>query len=342
MQNGWISSDILGANSYRLLNDTDDRMSVLAEERDRDPYNDIIEFIPVKGSRDVRKLSMVSAPASARCRWKELIQIVEQSQEYFLFDSGFMWPIDCVSGSCGAGFIVRHDSGKQYRPISDFFVKPEVKRWDIAHNLLCAVSRIHAAGVAMNGITREQVIVNIRTGTVQIFPGFYVSWPNNCRYDALRRGFFLIPETIRRKEPEEGVFSARQHDIFSAVTMVFYLLFYTHPFIGGKFWAYPHDQYYQQYSNFPEFIFAKDSGNSLQNLEFDNIIADQWRRTHSSLRGLFMDFYEEVCSAGKAQTHLDLWNLSLWIEALKSDALLNDNPGSRPDFPFETVVNYKV
>ena len=342
MQNGWISSDILGANSYKLLIDIDKRMSILAQERESNPYNDTIGFIPVKGNRDVRTLSMVSAPTSIRNRWTELIHIIEQSQEHFLFDSRYMWPIDCVSGDCGNGFIVRDYSETQYGPISDYFVKPMAKRWDIALKLLKAVDRIHAAGFALNGITREQVRVNKRSGEVLIYPGFYLSWPNICRYDSLRSGYFLIPEIIRSKESGEGIFTARKHDVFSVVTMAFYLLFYTHPFIGGKFWAYPHDQYYQQYSNFPEFIFAKGSGNHLQNLEFDNIIVDQWERTHSCLKGLFMDLYEEVCSIGKTRTHLDVWNLLLWIEAFGSDALINDNPRSRPDFPFETVVNYKV
>ena len=151
-----------------------------------------------------------------------------------------------------------------------------------------------------------------------------------------------MPVKIRKECSEDGVFTARQHDVFSVVSMVFYLLFYTHPFIGGKFWPYPHDQYYSQYSNHPEFIFANGSSNCLQNLEFDNIIADQWERTHSALRGLFKDLYEEVCSAGRIQSHLDVWNLSHWLEAVKNDAAINDNSRSRPDFPFETVVNYKI
>ena len=343
MRNEWISSDILGTNSYELLTDLSGRKPHLTQERELDPYNNAIEFIPVKGKRDVSKLSMILAPSWIRNRWSEIIRIVERTQIQFLFDKGFMWPVDCVSGKYGPGYIVRNYSEYQYDPLSDYFVKPMAERWKISQNLLKAVRMIHDGGVALNGITREQIRIDKSTGAVLIYPGFYISRLNIHRNDnSLRSGFFLMPDIIRGQESGDRIFTARQHDIFSAVTMVFYLLFYTHPFIGGKFWAYPHDQYYIQYSNFPEFIFAKGSGNCLQNIEFDNIIADQWERTHSSLKGLYMDFYEEVCSVGRIRSHVDIWNLSLWIEALESDAQLNDNPGSRPDFPFETVVNYKV
>ena len=65
------------------------------------------------------------------------------------------------------------------------------------------------------------------------------------------------------------------------------------------------------------------------------------RTNPMSNKYLFKDLYEEVCSAGKRQAPY-VWNLSYWLEAVKADATVNDNSGSRPDFPFETVVNYKV
>lgn len=342
MKNEWISSDILGVNSYELIGGYDNGTSDMARTRDMDPYNDLIEFRPVRGRRDVHELSIVYAAAGFGRKWKELLRVVEESQAEFLYNTRYMWPIDCVSGKGRYGYIVRKYSDTQYAGISNYFVKPLEERWKLSENLLAAVDKIHKSGFALNGITREQVRVDKSSGEVLIYPGFYLSRTDTCRLDESRGGFFLMPVKIRKECSEDGVFTARQHDVFSVVSMVFYLLFYTHPFIGGKFWPYPHDQYYSQYSNHPEFIFANGSSNCLQNLEFDNIIADQWERTHSALRGLFKDLYEEVCSSGRIQSHLDVWNLSHWLEAVKNDAAINDNSRSRPDFPFETVVNYKI
>ena len=342
MKNEWISSDILGANSYMLIGGYANGTSNMAKTRDMDPYNDVIEFMPVKGSRDFHELSIVYAPTGLFGRWEELLRIVEESQAEFLYDSGYMWPIDCVSGKGRYGYIVKRYSDTQYVGISEFFVKPMAERWKLSEALLSAVEKIHEGGFALNGITREQVKVDRSSGDILFYPGFYLSRTDTRRFDESRGGFFLLPEKIRKINTEGGVFTARQHDIFSVVSMVFYLLFYTHPFIGGKFWPYPHDQYYLQYSSFPEFIFAEGSSNCMQNLEFDNVISDQWERTHSALRGLFKDLYEEVCSAGTKRSHIDVWDLSHWLEAVREDASINDNSRSRPDFPFETVVNYRV
>lgn len=306
-----------------------------------DPYNDVIDFRPVRGERDVYDLSIVYAQSGiGRNRWEELLTIIEESQAEYLYDRRYLWPLDCVSGQNRFGYILKKYHDSQYAGIAEFFVKPFAERWKLSYKLLMTVGKIHASGFALNGITREQVKVDRGNGDILIYPGFYLSRVDTCRYDNSRQGFFLIPGKLR----EEGwdVFNARKHDIFSVVSMIFYLLFYTHPFIGGKFWPYPHDQYYAQYCNYPEYIFAKNSGNCLQNLEFDNVITDQWERTYPPLKGLFNELYEEICSAGKRRSHIDVWNLSYWLEAVKKDAAINDNPRSRPDFPFETVVNYKV
>ena len=339
MKDEWVSSDILGSNYYKLIDGYAIETSEIARTRDLDPYNDVIEFKPVRGQGDARELSIVYAPFGIDSRWAELINLVEESQNEFLYDSGYMWPVDCVSAESRFGYIVRKYSDEQYDGIAEYFVKPLAERWKLSEKLLMCVAKIHESGFALNGITREQIRVDKKSGDILLFPGFYLSRTETCRFDASRSGFFLIPEIIRRENI--GAFSAQKHDLYSVASIVFYLLFYTHPFIGGKFWPYPHDQYYSQYTNHPEFIFADGSGNCLQNLEFDNIITDQWEKTDKTLRALFKDLYEEVCSAGKRQAPY-VWNLSYWLEAVKADAAVNDNSGSRPDFPFETVVNYKV
>ena len=94
MNGEWISSDILGANSYKLIGENVYEMSDMAKKRDMDPYNDLIDFMPVMGLRDVHELSIVYAPSGLGRRWREVLHIVEESQAEFLYDHRYMWPLD--------------------------------------------------------------------------------------------------------------------------------------------------------------------------------------------------------------------------------------------------------
>ena len=210
MNGEWISSDILGANSYKLIGENVYEMSDMAKKRDMDPYNDLIDFMPVMGLRDVHELSIVYAPSGLGRRWREVLHIVEESQAEFLYDHRYMWPLDCVSGKNIFGYIIKTFPAAQYTGISEFFVKPFAERWKLSENLLETVYKIHKNGIALNGMTREQIRVDKNSGGILIYPGFYLSRADTCRFDKSREGFFLIPEKIRKECTEDGMFTAMQ------------------------------------------------------------------------------------------------------------------------------------
>ncbi len=339
-QDRWLVSALYGSNEYDVLASFSEEWALEEQKRVLSPSNPNLSGVNVRGLHDRKKMLLFIAPEMSLPRWKDMCQTVEKAQAKFLYDSRYLFPLDCVQGDTMKGLVVQDPDLSEYDSIDVHFVKPKSPRWEISLSLLQAVKTLHEHSVAMNGFERAQVLFNKRTGAIMLYPGEYVTGCDAMRWDVEREGYFLIPRKIRT-EKNPNALTAEQQDIFSAAAMSFYLLFYTHPFIGGRFWEYSTTDYYQQYSLHPEFIFDPEGGNMPKNLEFDEIIKDQWERTVPKLKWLYEQLFATIC--GKAHVESDeIWNLNEWEHAFEEDAAKNDNETSRPSFPFQTVINYRV
>lgn len=342
MKDGCVTSDLFGITSYKYLEKIDEDVLTTIQEGYNTPGDNQIQYILLQSVKRERT-SMVIAPKNySTSRWKRLLGVVENSQRTMLANPYYTWPIDCVVDKRLKGMIVRQIDTSVYRNIDQYFVKPECDRWHLGISLLKAVQCLHRRGFAMNGFLRSQVWVGVESEEVLIFPGFFLTPVDASEPEEWREDYFLFPRKIRDDKSRWEFMSARQKDLFSAVTMCFYLLYYTHPFIGSAFWSKTRAEYYTQYSYYPMFIFDAKVDNQPGSEEFDGIIRAQWDRSVPQLKNLFMNFFLDICYGDRMFAGQKHWNIEAWIEALARDSEVNNNEVSRPKFPFNVVASYRV
>ncbi len=339
LQENVLISVLYGANRYIAFRELNEELESEGQTRRLNPSNAELSGIRVRGIYERKEALFFAAPDLLSAQWKDLILTIEAVQAELLYNRKIMFPLDCVQGNMVKGVVVRDPNLAEYENIDVHFVKPDSPRWDISAKLVQTVKKIHGCGVAMNGFERNQIWVSKKKNEILVFPGYYLTDCKTKRCDGEREGYFLLPRVVRDRNSNE--LTAEQQDVFSVAVMTFYLLFYTHPFIGGKFWEYSTEDYYPQYSNNPEFIFDDQGGNQLKNLEFDEIIKNQWARTTERLKSMYKQLFAEVCGNG-SNCKDTIWDLDEWRKAFKEDAATNDNDSSRPSFPFQTVINYRV
>lgn len=88
----------------------------------------------------------------------------------------------------------------------------------------------------------------------------------------------------------------RVRDIFSAAVIAFYLLFYTHPFIGEEYSHLMREQYLEYFQSRPVFLFDAGGHNGTGHHQFGAEITAQWWRAQPELRQLFSDFFAALCA----------------------------------------------
>ncbi|MEG1879360.1 MAG: hypothetical protein RR211_06975, partial [Pseudoflavonifractor sp.] len=79
--------------------------------------------------------------------------------------------------------------------------------------------------------------VDRATHEVFIGPDEMASCFDQSPEHARQGGYLSIPRALEQRATAcKQALQGQQRDIFSAAVLAFYLLFYTHPFVGGDYW----------------------------------------------------------------------------------------------------------
>lgn len=317
--------------------------------------------------------------------WVELLTAIEPIQSKLAYADGYTWPIDFLSVEQPTDvhfyLLPRLNCGSLV-PVQKLLYTPQASRWKIAISLFERLLELKNLGITLNGFGRENVFVREDTGEVVLYPGFYISRIDpTCRSSFYNTGFLAVPTALSAPEESgngalgyKGYASVRDEgkrhvntatfltvdrgrDMFSAATLTFMLLYFTHPFIGGRFWSLLREEYLNQYMHFPDYIFdtqkkapACISQNNLPRnaltgyFDFEKVIREEYEKTTPHLKELF-DMFFTCCThpdqfRGKAPS--ECLDPAIWITSLKEDAEVNDRPEKRTDYDFSIVRNYQV
>lgn len=349
-----VYSDAIGLNAYWV-----DFQTCLPLEEDVPADRsrpDAAVYFPAVSDGDTEALWLVPFTAGDR-RMENLWNIMETVQTQRLYEEGIFWPFDFVwwgeKEQTSRGYLIRPIQRESCIPVRKFLPDANAPRWDLAKSVFQRLKTLHGSGLTLNGFHREQIRVYedpfTQKSQICLWPGETVSaigdsGGEDCR-PVLRDGFFTIPKATQEVCESQGLtVTGPMRDIFSAAVLAFYLLFYSHPFVGKAYWILLREDYGVQYQHNPQYIMKKDSENDPGNQRFGSIIREQWSRTHPDLRALFDGLFlaiEEpergLCRRGAA-----IWDLDRWLMALEADAGVNDGEISRSNYRFENERNHLV
>lgn len=344
-QNGeWLNSYMVGANSYRLLSD--------GEETAQNYFEPGLE--PYRRTGTEHRYARVQCRGSSQELWLvpirlENSKLLSLSEMYLELLSGralpygFHLPFDLISDHDTQGYVMRPIPREAWQPIRSFLPKADAPRWQLAEALFRRVEQLHENKLTLNGFSREQVWVTAEQEIVLVV-GETVS-PIDKREPAYRGGFSALPETLEYALGREGIRpDGVLRDIFSAAVMAFYLLFYTHPFIGESFGQLLRDQYGVVYQNRPDYIFDPDGKNGPGHMELGREVSAQWERTTDGLKGMFNQMFLDLCHPERMNgSENALWrNAGVWHQMIREDAAKNDNEQSRSRYNFQMEKLHQV
>ena len=342
----WINSCLVGANSYKLLSSEEAYQASFLEERTDDwPRSGMeLRYAEVTGNWDRQKLWMVLYP-SQEGSVSVFADVIEKVLVAGLYQNGFFWPFDLVKLGNMAGHIIRPVDTVRYRPVRCYLGNTQAERWSIAISAFQRILALHGQGLALNGFAREQIRVDIETNQVYIWPGDTTSSVARLTSYACRSDYLSIPlnaekSILKHWDSVSGVF----RDVFSCAVLAFYLLFFTHPFIGSAYWPLMKEDYWVQYMNYPEYIFDPSGSNQLGYLDFEQEIQTLWGKTDPALRGMFDTLFLAATHPGdvRSEDMQRALDIPQWIRLLEQDAAVNGIPEKRTQFPFEMMNNYQV
>ena len=341
----WINSCLVGANSYKVLSSEETYRSSPLEERTDDwPRLDEQHYAVVASNWDHHKLWMVFYPVQGK-NVSELAEVIERVQAAGMYQDGFFWPFDLVQLGGVAGYLIRPIDTVRYRPVRGFLGDTKAERWDIAISMFRRIQALHSAGFTMNGFSRDQIRVDVETNQVCIWPDGD-STRISCLPAQVRRNDYLsIPARAEEEMVQWGnTVSGALRDVFSGAVLAFYLLFFTHPFVGSAYWPLMREDYWIQYMHQPSYIFDPAGENRLGYLDFEQEIQELWKKTSPELRGMFDNLFLEVTHPGEAGDDRlrQAMDIPRWICLLEADAAANGAPEQRTRFPFEMMNNYQV
>ena len=339
----YLLSELYGLNVYKPVGDLQNEEYQAGIEAMYAPSSAELSYVPVRNEKDRTIYQFVPAPAMPNGQWERLVRAVQGHQSKLWGSPDFEWPLDLAASGRIRGAILRNRLDKGRQNLQSFLANAAAPRWELSKNLLLALWRLHIAGLAMDGFSRSQVFVEPKNSKIRLFGGFFLQHPDGVEESTGRGDFFLLPASVAERQAKEGrALTAGQKDLFSAVTMAFYLLFYTHPFIGLAYRPLPRDAYFERYSKVPEFIFNTRGKNGLGLESYDRTILEQWERTTPALRTLFLEFYEKAFDASARDAKEPLWQFGTWIEALEEDAKKQSGETHLTEFPFQMVAPYMV
>lgn len=276
-----------------------------------------------------------------------LQETMEYLQQQALGKKHFFFPFDLVEENSQTAYLIHPIERQRYVPIRKFMPNALAERWKLSESLFRRVQELKQLGLTSNGISREQMRVCLQTCEVQLWMNQTVSFvegsedPDNVLYHV---GFLSIPAETEKRCRELGIsINGTQRDVFSAAVAAFYMILYTHPFIGSGYYGLLRDDYLTNYQFFPIYVMTGDSQNNLGNQMFGREVEAQWKRTVPQLKALFDQLFMAVTNPEKYwKSDAPCWEPENWLEALRQDAAENDNESSHSDFHFINEQYHQV
>lgn len=342
-----INSCLVGANSYRALSSEEEFSKARLEElSDEIRQADGRCYLRCETPTQHRELWLVPFHMPQR-KLRRLQEAVEQVMERHLGIANFHFPFDIAASDDCLGYITVPTDRDSSIPIRRFLPYSDAPRWQLAMSLFQRVKELHAMGLTSNGLSREQLRVDRETGEMQVWLNETVSLvegSEKAENVSRHEGFCTVPVLTEQKCAERSLkLTGPMRDVYSAAVISFYLLMYTHPFVGSAYYRLLRDDYLMQYLYWPQYIMTPGSENNAGNQTLSLVVNHQWSKTTPRLRALFDGMFMD---AEQPQEHwdprADYWNPDCWLEALAADAEVNDNETSRTDFNFNDERYHQV
>ena len=326
----WIPSLMSGLNIYQVK---ENKANLLKSDAlDEFDYSDLgeknYEFQLVNREKDKNSFSLLLQKISNRAAIRIRTQIEEKIYKYFLGNKNFVFPIDLVEVGDNNAIIFPTIDYNNYDSINSY-LHQKSPDWDIIKSLFQRIDFMQYFGFGIGGFSREQVLVNKISKEV-VFVGLdrITSIHEKIEY-GYGYSFFDIPISIIENFKRNNLaISKVVLDIFSAACMAFYMIFYTHPFVGSYFWyngEIVRNDYFSRYMRKPEYIFDDEHSSTNDNLikkfnafELNKDISDRWEKIDAELKSLFDNLFLALLypkSTGLQATE-DFLIANTWIRAI--------------------------
>lgn len=279
----WVNSYLVGANAYKIMSTPEEAQQLLLDDS-----GDFLQtrtehhYIQVRCRNENKPLWLVPF----RVKREELLRVsdvLEQIQMGRILRESFFWPFDLVRSDEMQGYVLHPFSMDAYPSVRRFLPSSDTPRWTIAVHLFRRIGQLHREGLTLNGFGRDQVRVEYGTNQVYLVPGETISRVSQIGA-AFRGDFLSVPQVVEQQLEKNGiVLDGRVRDIFSAAVIAFYLLFYTHPFIGEEYSHLMREQYLEYFQSRPVFLFDAGGYNGTGHHQFGAEITAQWWRAQPEL-----------------------------------------------------------
>lgn len=343
----FVNSCLIGANAYQVLSvEAEFRGSLVEEITDRIRQIPGHCYMRLTTSLDKSELWMIPFSMDQQ-KFSRFQNTMEFVQRYTLGKEHFFFPFDLVSENSQAAYVIRPINRQRYVPIRKSMPDSYAERWKLSESLFRRVLELKQMGLTSNGISREQLRVCTATNEVKLWLNETLSFvdgseiPENVLH---HKGFLSLPKYTEDCCKKAGIYiNGTQRDVFSAAVAAFYLIMYTHPFVGSGFDGLLRDDYLTNYRYYPMYVMMGDSRNDLGNQMFGRVVTTQWKRTVPALKELFDQMFMSVTNPDKYwDSDAPYWDPECWLIALKQDALENDNEASHSDFHFVNEQYHQV
>lgn len=349
--NDWINSCLISANSYKVLSDQSEFEHSFLEEDTSHLYRLGGEhhYVRVAAHRDRQEAWMLLFSMKSS-DMNHLAGVLEAVQLNHLYQNGFFWPFDLVWDREVKGCLIHPIDTVRFQPFRTFLGKPHVLSWALAQSLFQRIDTLHRSNLTLNGFAREQIRVDVSSNEIFLWPTETCGWLDMPQNVVRRGGYCSIPQKLEERMRDCGwTITGGMRDLFSAAVLTFYLLYLTHPFVGGTFRPLLRDDYNMQYQNYPDYIMDPDGHNHLGFQDYEQLIQKQWERSAPELQAMFNGLFLGMCHPDRYpyDPKADFWNPGRWVEALEADRQKNGMSEAQvksnyEGFDWNTVQNYQV
>lgn len=336
----WLNSCCFGANRYEVKTPPQFLEPGAEAFADTDYQTCFQQAVSLEGGSRFRLFE--TEPGEGLDRW--LTEVFERMLPIRPNDPDLLLPLDIVTDGSHCAAVFREEQPGCV-PIRPYLSTPDAPRWRLAISLFNRLRSLHGAGFCGDGFPRQQILVDPNRWEVRLLIGRSLRLPGDRSMPHLRRpasDFLFLPEkTLQTLEenglPADGVL----RDVFSAAVIAFYLLYYTHPFVGSAFRELTRPDMLPLYHDAPSFVFDPKGSNRLTMFDFERDSVSRWEQTMPALRALFEDLFCAVGTYG-GQPADDTLSAAAWINALQEDEAKNSGETVTENYPFETTGHYRI
>lgn len=156
---------------------------------------------------------------------KKLVSIGQPSHS-------FLWPIDIAHNSDSQSFgYIMGLRGSEYKSLFDLMKRRADPSFDIlitaTFNLVDSFKKLHALGLCYRDISHGNIFFHEENGSILICDNDNVSTNNTDCKGVVGTPRFMAPEIVRAESNPNA-----DTDLFSLATLLFYMLFISHPLEG--------------------------------------------------------------------------------------------------------------